>query len=730
LQSKAVSGIVLTTLLISMLTLAFNIQPVKAEPTTWTVDDDGPADFSIIQEAINVANPGDTIYVYNGTYHEHVVVNKTLSLIGENKSSTIIDGGRAFIVVDVTANNVVVSGFTILNGGRGIRLWSSTDNIVSDNYVMINDYGIYVDESQNNTIIRNMIAGIQGIKISEYGIVLWRSPNTEVIENIILTNNKEGIRIEFSPNSKVIQNLISTSREGIRISHSSNNLISQNNIIFNRDYGIQAYQSHNNTIIQNTITNTSTLRGRDANPGIVLSDSHLNKIIQNNLTNNFNGLQLFYSMANLISRNNITNNDYIGILATHSGYNNISYNNVTSNNYVGIRLDYSFSNNNEVSGNIVAENDYGIFLASSANNNSVFGNTITSNNRGIYLSGTSNNRFFHNNLVDNTQQVVSYDSTNFWDDGYPSGGNHWSDYTDVDLHSGPNQNETGNDGIWDHSYDMDLNNKDRYPLVNPWVPRIVGVRVGDWVKYTVEITGYRPGFPVDLNDVEWGKTSVQAVSGTIIEVELVWHLKNGTEITMTGPVDVVTSGYPSPTFMSGLFIAKDLPTGATLYATYPLGPIPPSLKINETISKEYLGVSRETNHVNATKWGIHVDAYWDRATGVLIESKETFSTSWSWHVQIVDTNLWKAPIPTNIDELKTKVEELALQDEIDNRGIVRSLLAKLKVAEKLVDKGKVDEAKTILEDFIIQVQELSEIHITVEATDILIQSTEYIISQL
>jgi hypothetical protein len=89
------------------------------------------------------------------------------------------------------------------------------------------------------------------------------------------------------------------------------------------------------------------------------------------------------------------------------------------------------------------------------------------------------------------------------------------------------------------------------------------------------------------------------------------------------------------------------------------------------------------------------------------------------------------PVPTTIGELKTKIEELGSEGEIDNQGIVRSLLAKLDVAQKLVDQGKIDEAKTILEeDFIIQVQNLSGIHITPEAADTLIKSAEYIISHL
>jgi parallel beta-helix repeat protein len=84
---------------------------------------------------------------------------------------------------------------------------------------------------------------------------------------------------------------------------------------------------------------------------------------------------------------------------------------------------------------------------------------------GVYLGSSSNNEFFHNNLIDNTQEAyVGEGSTNAWDNGYPSGGNYWSDYTDVDEFSGVYQNTTGSDGIWDNPYIIDSNNMDRYPL--------------------------------------------------------------------------------------------------------------------------------------------------------------------------------------------------------------------------------------------------------------------------
>ena len=87
------------------------------------------------------------------------------------------------------------------------------------------------------------------------------------------------------------------------------------------------------------------------------------------------------------------------------------------------------------------------------------------------------------------------------------------------------------------------------------------------------------------------------------------------------------------------------------------------------------------------------------------------------------------PLPTTIAELETEIEELGSQGEIDNQGVVRGLLAKLNVAQRLADKGKIDEAKSILEeDFIPQVQNLAGIHISVEAVDILVESAEHILA--
>jgi len=148
-----------------------------------------------------------------------------------------------------------------------------------------------------------------------------------------------------------------------------------------------------------------------------------------------------------------------------SSRSNVTVKNTTiSNFYYGMYLSYS-SKVTLIGNNITANNWHGIELYYSSNN-SISGNNITANNEvGILLDYSSNNSIYHNNFINNISQVWTYGSVNVWDDSYPSGGNYWSDYTDVDQYSGPYQNETGSDRIWDHPYIIDENNQDNYPVV-------------------------------------------------------------------------------------------------------------------------------------------------------------------------------------------------------------------------------------------------------------------------
>jgi len=122
----------------------------------------------------------------------------------------------------------------------------------------------------------------------------------------------------------------------------------------------------------------------------------------------------------------------------------------------------------------------GCIVFERSSNNTIFGNTIEARCAGssIYLYDSSDNKFFHNqfSVYEARQVEVIGSSINVWDDGYPSGGNYWSDYTGVDLKSGPNQDQSGSDGIGDTPYVIDTNNRDRYPLTKPYGgPHDIGI---------------------------------------------------------------------------------------------------------------------------------------------------------------------------------------------------------------------------------------------------------------
>ncbi|UCE39253.1 MAG: right-handed parallel beta-helix repeat-containing protein, partial [Thermoplasmata archaeon] len=157
--------------------------------------------------------------------------------------------------------------------------------------------------------------------------------------------------------------------------------------------------------------------------------------------------------------------------------------NVISDNLEGINVSSS-SDDNKISGNNVSlNNNDGIRLLASSNWNGIIGNTVFSNgNYGFYLNDSTNNSIYHNNIINNI--IQAYDGTNNanqWDNGYPSGGNYWSDFDEssegaYDEYNGEGQDILGNDGIVDNGtiggggknpYVIDSDSQDNYPLIEP-----------------------------------------------------------------------------------------------------------------------------------------------------------------------------------------------------------------------------------------------------------------------
>ena len=263
------------------------------------------------------------------------------------------------------------------------------------------------------------------------------------------------------------------------IDPSTANITSLDNVTytFTDDISESIWVERDNIIIDGA---NYILQGTGSGRGIYLVYTHLvcNVTIKNTNIKNFNGGILLRDSSNIkIVDNNITENNW-GITLAHSS-NNIIVDNNIANNQDGI--DYSWgvwldeSSNNAISGNTITANKFdGIYLTDYSNNNIIVDNNIANNGIGIRIGDIpiqcSNNSIYHNNFVNNIQQVKDAGSANAWDDGYPSGGNYWSNYNGTDLYSGPSRNETGYDWIGDTPYIIDENNQDNYPLMNPYDP--------------------------------------------------------------------------------------------------------------------------------------------------------------------------------------------------------------------------------------------------------------------
>jgi parallel beta-helix repeat protein len=207
---------------------------------------------------------------------------------------------------------------------------------------------------------------------------------------------------------------------------------------------------------------------------IYLNSASNIEIEGNNLTANDSGIGLWYSSNIRIFGDNLTANLGSGINCVESSRSNKIYRNeITANTICGIAL---YGSGNSIYKNNITRNGEGIILCSSGN--SIYENKISNHDNGIRLSTAFNNSIYHNSFVNNTRHVydLSWDETrippsiNLWNDEYPSGGNYWREYIDVDQYSGLDQNEAGSDGTWDHPYVLDENNRDNYPLTNPWIP--------------------------------------------------------------------------------------------------------------------------------------------------------------------------------------------------------------------------------------------------------------------
>jgi parallel beta-helix repeat protein len=289
LDNRTISGIVAILLIATVLVTSFGTNPVKAVSSTITV----PDDYSTIQEAINHASDGDTVFVRAGTYNESVVINRTVSLIGENRETTIIQAAAPTMYgVLVTSDNVTFIGFTVCKSlWWGIQVQSSGCHISDSNFSEeeYNGEGIFLD-GRNAQVNDNVVANNTVLNNGDAGIHVWTS-NGNHIESNIIGNSCFGIYIEWS---------------------SSRNMIERNEIFNNSIVGIPLTTgAFGNTITCNNISDCGWSSNWGEGTGAITfgSESVGNRIVANLICNSRRGVDLRdFSNNNVFYHNSFIDN--------------------------------------------------------------------------------------------------------------------------------------------------------------------------------------------------------------------------------------------------------------------------------------------------------------------------------------------------------------------------------------------------------------------------------------
>ena len=452
--------ILITAGFIGMLFLNGCIKDGEVEAASIIVDCKGLGNFSKIQDAIDYANSGDIIYVWAGIYYEKIIVDKSITLIGNGTSNTIINGSGRDIVLKITSDWVNISEFTINNGGtgNGIMIYYSDNCKIQNCNFSNNDFGINLYYShynilKNNTCTSNKRSGIH-LRYSNYNIINNNSCNSNVYNGIYLEyssnntikNNKccltkwDGIELFRSSYNEVKSNYCSDNINGIEIRYSLyitmlNNIMDRCGLYIWGDY-LSQWNTHSissnnsvngkpfyyfknindvkipssagqiilanctNIIIQNQkIENTSV--------GISLAFSSNNMLKNNNCSNNYGGIYLFRSSNNSLINNTFISNKYCSSCLYHdhsSGYgiksrhskDNLLENNYNQKNSYGIDLDYSDSH---LIVNNTCSNGYIGISIDSSNLNTIDNNTCVNNEYGIFLYWTKSNTVINNSCI-------------------------------------------------------------------------------------------------------------------------------------------------------------------------------------------------------------------------------------------------------------------------------------------------------------------------------------------
>jgi parallel beta-helix repeat protein len=399
------------------------------------------------------------IEVSNGSVEDAVLINNAIGTSLTDSENITITGGDysnsdgSGLYAEVVAN-LTIDGLNSSSNGGGISLSQARDILLTGNRVSSNPKaGILVSAANNVSIIGNIVSGTD-----LHGLHVRGSDNVTLANNTVSSSGLYGIALESSTDFTLTNNSITNDGvflAGQLLSHYRSHTITLDNTVNGQP--LYYFKDSSDIVMDgtpagqllfanctNVLVTNSTIMNTDLAVLVAFVDGA--SIISNNLTHNKDGISMIYS-------DNITAKD-----------NDVSLNANTS-------ITTRFSNAVTIEGNNASGiTGYQWAIGSLTSTNiTVVGNFVSTNTDvGIGLGDSTPALVYGNAIISNTVQGFdNRGNENSWDNGYPSGGNYWSDYTGGDQFNGPNQDIPGSDGIGDTPYVIDLNSQDKYPLMAP-----------------------------------------------------------------------------------------------------------------------------------------------------------------------------------------------------------------------------------------------------------------------
>jgi parallel beta-helix repeat protein len=224
-MKKRIIGILLALILVFAtvgLTIAEKDNIIYVDDDNTSGPWDGTIDhpFQFIQDGIDASSDGDMVFAFSGRYVEHVIVNTSITLIGENKDQTVLDGDNGIDVVKIISDEVTISNFTIRNSNAkyaGIRCCSD-DCFIINNILEGHGSGVKIDVDANwsdidglshvinTTIINNhFVNNSEGVTTKPHTYFGWTSKNTKIFGNTF-SQNSLGIRLIWADNCRIYYN--------------------------------------------------------------------------------------------------------------------------------------------------------------------------------------------------------------------------------------------------------------------------------------------------------------------------------------------------------------------------------------------------------------------------------------------------------------------------------------------------------------------------------------------